>query len=140
MDYRLNNEAIVACVAAQVVRRGCYKLPLVVAITNLLMHDSERKKVTKTVTVNDLTSVVNKIDGGLLTIIMNSLVMLIQGGCMTFGEEALLLTPAGMRLCEHMKDGRSKMLSEILRDLPMVIENTEKMEEGLLDQRYVIAL
>jgi hypothetical protein len=71
---------------------------------------------------------------------MNSLVMLIQGGCMTFGEEALLLTPAGMRLCEHMKDGRSKMLSEILRDLPMVIENTEKMEEGLLDQRYVIAL
>lgn len=140
MDYRLNNEAIVACVAAQVVRRGCHKLPLVVAITNLLMHDAERKKVTKTVTGNDLTSVVNKIDGGLLTIIMNSLVMLIQGGCMTFGEEELKLTPTGINLCEQMKDRRSKMLSDILRDLPMVMENAENMEEGLLDQRYVIAL
>lgn len=140
MDYRLNNEAIVACVAAQVVRSGCYKLPLVVAITNLLMHDAERKKVTKAVKSNDQAALVKQIDGGLLTIIMNSLIMLIQGGCMTYGEEVLRLTPAGMSLCEHMKDGRSKMLSEILRDLPTVMENTEKMEEGLLEQRYVIAL
>lgn len=34
-----------ACVAAQVVRHGCKKLSVVVAVTNLLMHDTERKKV-----------------------------------------------------------------------------------------------
>ena len=44
MDYRLNNEAIVACVAAQVVKHGCRQLPAVVVITNLLMRDQERKK------------------------------------------------------------------------------------------------
>jgi hypothetical protein len=140
MDYRLNNEAIVGCVAAQVVRYGCQKLPSVVAVTNLLMHDTERKKVKSMPNSRDLTAIVNQIDGGLLTIIMNSLAILIQGGCLTFDVGVLTLTPTGLNLCEQMKDGRSEMLSGILRDLPAVMKKAEKMENGLLDQRYVIAL
>ena len=62
MDYRLNNEAIVGCVAAQVVRSGCQKLSLVVSITNLLMHDAERNKVTSMPNGMDLTVIVNQID------------------------------------------------------------------------------
>ena len=73
-----------ACVAAQVVRHGCQKLSVVVAVTNLLMHDTERKKVKGLTDTQRISMIVNQIDGGLLTIIMNSLVMLMKGGCMTF--------------------------------------------------------
>lgn len=140
MDYRLNNEAIVACVAAQVVRGGCQKLPIVVAITNLLMHYAERKRVKNMPDGKDITIIVNQIDGGLLTIIMNSLVMLIQGDCLTFDGSELTLTKAGQNLCEQMKDGRSKMLSGIVKDMSAIMEKSANMEDGLLDQRYVIAL
>jgi len=43
MDYRINNEAIVACTIAQVVKQGCTKLPMAVGVTNCGV--SNEKKV-----------------------------------------------------------------------------------------------
>ncbi|MBO6255878.1 MAG: hypothetical protein J6O49_19935 [Bacteroidaceae bacterium] len=140
MDYRLNNEGIVACVAAQVVRHGCQKLSVVVAVTNLLMHDTERKKVKGLTDTQRISMIVNQIDGGLLTIIMNSLVMLMKGGCMTFENGVLALTEAGLNMCEQMKDGRSNMLVSIMNDMPDVLVKIGAVEEEIMDKRYMIAL
>lgn len=140
MDYRLNNEGIVACVAAQVVKHGCKKLSVVVAATNLLMQDAERKKVKGLTDAKKISKIVNQIDGGLLTIIMNSLVMLIKGGCMSFTNGELTLTNTGLNMCEQMRDGRSDMLASIMNDIPVVLAKIGAMEGKIMDKRYVIAL
>lgn len=129
-----------ACVAAQVVRHGCQKLSVVVAVTNLLMHDTERKKVKGLTDTQRISMIVNQIDGGLLTIIMNSLVMLMKGGCMTFENGELALTEAGLNMCEQMKDGRSNMLVSIMNDMPDVLVKIGAVEGEIMDKRYVIAL
>ena len=129
-----------ACVAAQVVRHGCQKLSVVVAVTNLLMHDTERKKVKGLTDTQRISMIVNQIDGGLLTIIMNSLVMLMKGGCMTFENGELALTEAGLNMCEQMKDGRSNMLVSIMNDMPDVLVKIGTVEGEIMDKRYVIAL
>lgn len=129
-----------ACVAAQVVRHGCKKLSVVVAVTNLLMHDTERKKVKGLTDIQRISMIVNQIDGGLLTIIMNSLVMLMKGGCMTFENGELALTEAGLNMCEQMKDGRSNMLVSIMNDMPDVLVKIGAVEGEIMDKRYVIAL
>ena len=129
-----------ACVAAQVVRHGCQKLSVVVAVTNLLMHDTERKKVKGLTDTQRISMIVNQIDGGLLTIIMNSLVMLMKGGCMTFENGELALTEPGLNMCEQMKDGRSNMLLSIMNDMPDVLVKIGTVEGEIMDKRYVIAL
>lgn len=129
-----------ACVAAQVVRHGCKRLPVVVAATNLLMQDTERKKVKSLADAKKISMAVNQIDGGLLTVIMNSLVMLMKGDCMTFDNGELALTDAGLNMCEQMKDERSDMLGSILNDMPAVLEKIGTMEGEIIDKRYVIAL
>ena len=140
MDYRINNEAVAACVAAQLVRNRCRSLSTVVGLTNLLMHEKERKRLLSTDNEKEITTITGQLDGGLLTIIMNSLVMMIQGGCMTFGEGDLSLTQSGISMCEQMNDRQSKMLSNILKDMPAIMEKTVRMKESMFDQRYVIAL
>jgi len=140
MDYRLNNEAIVACVAAQVVKYGCRQLPAVVVMTNLMMHGQERTILISEHDEKKMAAIVNQVDGGLLTVIMNSMVLMIKGDCMRFANGELSLTASGHQMCEQMQDGRSGMLSKILKDLPAVIEKMEKMEEVIKDKRYVIAL
>ena len=139
MDYKINNEAVAACVVAQLVRNRCRSLSTVVGLTNLLMHEKERKRLLSTDNEKEITTITGQLDGGLLTIIMNSLVMMIQGGCMTFGEGDLSLTQSGISMCEQMKDRRSKMLSNILKDMPVIMEKTVRMKESMFDQRYVIA-
>ena len=129
-----------ACVAAQVVKHGCQKLSVVVAVTNLLMHDTERKKVKGLADAKRICMIVNQIDGGLLTIIMNSLVMLLKGGCMTFENGELTLTEAGLNMCEQMKDGRSNMLVSIMNDMPDVLVKIGTVGGEIMDKRYVIAL
>ena len=129
-----------ACVAAQVVRHGCQKLSVVVAVTNLLMHDTERKKVKGLTDAQRISMIVNQIDGGLLIIIMNSLVMLMKGGCMTFENGELALTEAGLNMCEQMKDGQSNMLVSIMNDMPDVLVKIGTVEGEIMDKRYVIAL
>lgn len=129
-----------ACVAAQVVRHGCSQLSSVVVTTNLMMHSQERKNLIGEQDAKKMDAIVNKVDGGLLTIIMNGLVLMIKGGCMKFEDGELSLTASGHQMCEQMQDGRSGMLSEILKDLPAVMGKMEKMEEIIKDKRYVIAL
>lgn len=99
-----------------------------------------RKKTIGEQDAKKKTTFVCKVDGGLLTIIMNSLVLLIKGGCMKFADGELSLTSSGYLMCEQMADGRGDMLNEILKDLPALLEQMEKMEDVIEDKRYVIAI
>ena len=78
MDYRLNNEAIVACVIAQVVSRGPYDIPFVTGMTNLLLQDRIRKKAIATMAeqVEGLKLLLCQLDGMLFGVIVNSMTML----------------------------------------------------------------
>lgn len=138
MDYRLNNEGIVACVAAQVVCCGFRKVSEVVAVTNLLMHENKRNEVKNMVSDKNMEAIMSRIDGGLLTIIMNSLVLMVKGGCIRYDYGELALTHVGENMCMQMKDGRSHKLNQILKDLPSIISKIETMGGINLDNRYII--
>lgn len=107
MDYRINNEALVACTIVQVIKHGCKELPKVLGITNLLLQKSQKEY--------------GMLDGGLLTIMMNSLVMLIQGGCVVYKGDVFKLTENGNALSESMKDERSRILTKITNEIPAVM-------------------
>lgn len=139
MDYRLNNEAIVACVVAQVVNHGCKKLSVVVQLTALLMVDSMRNKAKQAERAEIISDALRLIDGGLLTIIMNSITLLVKGGCMLFANDELNLTQNGMTMCKQMRDKKSEMLAGIVKDIPAIIGKIEAMKITM-DIKYVITL
>lgn len=121
MDYRLNNEALTACVIVQVVRNGWADLTEAVGMTNLLMQPSLRKKAMKSDEEGELCRLFGQIDGGMLTVIMNSIVMLEEGGCVERDGHNLKLTPQGVALCQSMSNGRSKVLSGIVESIPTTL-------------------
>jgi len=140
MDYRINNEALVACTVAQVVHHGCTSLPVVVGVTNLLLQERLRRKALKAEGYDELARIVGQLDGGLLTIIMNSLVMMIQGGCLTYHDNRLGLTDQGLKMCDEMADGKSKILTKTIGFIPKVLKKIEPVQPEALFNRYLIAL
>lgn len=96
-----------ACTIVQVIKHGCKELPKVLGITNLLLQKSQKEY--------------GMLDGGLLTIMMNSLVMLIQGGCVVYKGDVFKLTENGNALSESMKDERSRILTKITNEIPAVM-------------------
>lgn len=141
MDYRINNEAIVGCVIAQVVKRGPYKVPFVIGMVNLLMQDKLRRKVQTTHgdRVKELGMLFGQLDGDLLGVIMNSMTMLIEGGCLERSENTLTLTESGHELCEDMNAGKSKMLAKILNDIDNVLFKYGSIEKNTLYEQMWIA-
>ena len=100
MDYRINNEAITACVIAQVVKRGPYDIPFVIGMVNLLMQKKCRKKALETSEKNEknLMMIFGQLDGSLLGVVVNSMAMLIEGGCLQKESGKLFLTEVGQKL------------------------------------------
>lgn len=142
MDYRINNEAIIACVIVQVVKRGPYDIPFVIGMVNLLMQKKYRKKALETSkeNVKNLMMIFGQLDGSLLGVVINSMTMLIEGRCLQKESGKLFLTEVGQKLCQEMNDNRSKMLSEILADMNQIIFNYESIEMKSLYQQFWIAL
>ena len=141
MDYRINNEAIVACVIAQVVKRGPYDIPIVVGAVNLLMRKKFRKKALTTSgdNVMELTMIFGQLDGSLLGVILNSMTMLIEGGCMQKADGKLVLTDSGQELCQEMIGGESKMLNDVLNDMDQILFKYECVDLKKLYQQFWIA-
>lgn len=141
MDYRINNEAIVACVIAQVVKRGPYDIPFVTGVVNLLMRKKYRKKALTTSgdNVKELTMIFGQLDGSLLGAILNSMTMLLEGGCLQKVDGKLALTDAGQKLCQEMNGGKSKMLNDVLTDLDQILFKFECINLNSLYQQFWIA-
>jgi len=141
MDYRINNEAIVSCVIAQVVKHAPYEVPFVTGIVNLLMQDKLRKRVLTTPgeSVRELGMLFGQLDGELLGVIMNSMTMLIEGECLERNGDTLTLTGTGIELCEEMNDGKSKMLAETLKDIDNVLFKYDGIDKNALYEQMWIA-
>ena len=141
MDYRINNEAIVACVIAQVVKRGPYDIPFVMGVVNLLMQKKYRKKALLTPgdKVNELTIIFGQLDGSLLGVILNSMTMLLEGECLQKVDGKLVLTDSGQELCQEMIGWESKMLNDVLNDMDQILFKYECVDLKKLYQQFWIA-
>lgn len=142
MDYRINNEAIVGCVIARVTERGSYEVPFVTGIVNLLMLPRLRKKALKTDASNikDLSTIFGQIDGNLLGVIMNSMTLLLEGGCLQNANNKLVITETGKRLCQDLKDGQCKLLQEVLRDMDEILFKFDSIDKTKLYEQMWIAV
>lgn len=142
MDYRINNEAIVGCVIAQVVKRGPYEVPFVIGITNLLLQKKLRDIVRKTSAdnVDELGLLYGQLDGDLLGVMMNSLTMLIEGGCIERKEGNLLIAESGLQLCDDMLEGKSKLLAAVLKDMDVVLFKYDGIDKRRLYDKMWIAV
>lgn len=141
MDYRINNEAIVGCIIAQVVKCGPYEVPFVTGIVNLLLQDRLRKKVLAIPSdrVKELCLLFGQLDGELLGVIMNSMTMLIEGRCLERHDDILALTKSGFELCEDMSTERSKLLANILKDIDNVLFKYDSIDRDVLYEQMWIA-
>jgi len=141
MDYRINNEAIVACVIAQVVKRGPYDVPFVTGIVNLMMQKKYRKKVLVASgdDANELITIFGHLDGNLLGVVINSMTMLIEGECIHREDGNLALTESGLKMCQEMNDMKSDQLSEILTDMDRILFKYDRINKNRLYQQLWIA-
>ena len=129
------------CVIAQVVRRGPCEVPFVTGILNLLMQDKLRKKVLSMPEdrVKELGMLFGQLDGDLLGVIMNSMTMLIEGGCLERRGDTMTLTDRGVEMCEEMNTGKSKMLGTILKDIDDVLLKYDRIDKNTLYEQMWIA-
>lgn len=142
MDYRINNEAIVGCVIARVAERGPYEVPFVTGMVNVLMSPMLRKKAYKTDASNikELSAIFGQIDGDLLGVIMNSMTLLLEGGCLQNAEDKLDITETGKQLCQDMGDGKCKILREVMRNMDEILFKFDSIEKTKLYEQMWIAV
>lgn len=140
MDYRINNEALVGSVIVQVVRRGPYEIPFVTGIVNLLMQANLRKKAKKTL-ANDaktLMAIFGQLNGDLLGIIVNSMAILTEGGCLSRKGNQLEVTENGLRLCEEIERNKCELLTEMTSDMNEIIFKYECIDlSSLYNQMWI---
>ena len=118
MDYRVNNEALVGSVIMQVVRKGPCEVPFLTGMVNLLMQANLRKKAMQT-PAND-------------TIIVNSMTILTEGGCLRRNGNQLEVTENGLRLCEEIERGDCELLTEVLSDINEIFFKYESIDTDVL--------
>lgn len=130
MDYRINNEAIILCVIAQVLKReSCDSLRLSLLIP-LLMEN-------KTVNNTDLTLVYKEY----LPIVVNSIIILTQGNIIRNGGGIISLTDKGNEFCNGMLNHScSYRLRAIISEIDTCLEETQKFSTVELYQKLKIIL
>jgi hypothetical protein len=134
MDYRINNEALVGSVIMQVVRRGPYEIPFVIGMVNLLMQANLRKKAMRT-PANDtktLMAIYGRLNGDLLGVIVNSMTMLTEGGCLRRDGNIIEVTGNGLLLCDELERGDCELLTEVLSDINEIFFKYESIDTDVL--------
>lgn len=134
MDYRVNNEALVGSVIMQVVKRGPYEVPFVTGMVNLLVQANLRKKAMRT-PANDtktLLAIYGQLNGDLLGVIVNSMTMLTEGGCLHRNGNQLEITENGQRLCEEIERGNCELLTEVLSEINEIFFKYESIDTDVL--------
>ena len=131
-----------ACVIAQVAKRGAYDIPFTIGIVNLLMQERSRKKALEIPSnnVKELKMLFGQLNGDLLGVIMNSMTMLIEGGCVKRQDGKIMLTATGNELCQDINNGDSKMLKAIINELDLILFKYDSIDLSSLYQQFWIAL
>ena len=130
MDYRINNEAIISCVIAQVLKReSCDSLRLSLLVP-LLMEN-------KTVNNTELTLVYKEY----LPIVVNSIIILVQGNIVKNRAGIISLTDKGNEFCNGMLNySSSYRLRTIISEIDTCLEEAQKFSTIELYQKLKIIL
>lgn len=130
MDYRINNEAIISCVIAQVLKReSCDSLRLSLLVP-LLMEN-------KTVNNTELTLVYKEY----LPIVVNSIIILVQGNIVKNRAGIISLTDKGNEFCNDMLNySCSYRLRTIISEIDTCLEEAQKFSTIELYQKLKIIL
>lgn len=130
MDYRINNEAIISCVIAQVLKReSCDSLRLSLLVP-LLMEN-------KTVNNTELTLVYKEY----LPIVVNSIIILVQGNIVKNRAGIISLTDKGNEFCNDMLNySCSYRLRTIISEIDTCLEEAQKFYTIELYQKLKIII
>lgn len=143
MDYRLNNEALIACCISPLIERRSLTVAQVTLILTILLNDSVRHFILTTPRIGIDNKKYNKISLSyheLMPYIMNSLVLLIQSGCLALEEDFIKKLPPNSQLSgviEASSDGR---LKRILNDMDAAMDYICSHEISTLYKELNISL
>lgn len=122
MDHRLNNEALIACVVAQIVSKGACSVPKVAALIPMLLNDRFRDKVAHGKRLSDKDYYTIGMDyRELLVHVMNSIILLIDGKCIILDKGELRPLDRNRELCDSMGDS-SKRLTSIINQIDAALD------------------
>lgn len=130
MDYRINNEAIISCVIAQVLKRGVCEPLRLSLLTPLLMENATINHTILTLTYKEY-----------LPIVVNSIVILEQGSVIKVENNTISLTDKGGDFCQQItKHPLSHRLQTIIGKIDNLLLETQKYTTDELYQKFKIIL
>lgn len=143
MDYRLNNEALIACCISPLIERRSLTVAQITLVLTILLNDSIRHIILTTPRIVIDNKKLNKISLSyqeLLPYIMNSLVLLIQSGCIIIEQDAIKKLPLNSHLSEVIEDRSVGRLRDILNDMEAVLDRICSYEISTLYKELNISL
>lgn len=143
MDYRLNNEALIACCISPLIERKSLTVAQITLVLTILLNDSMRRIILTTPRIVIDNKKFNKISLSyqeLLPYIMNSLVLLIQSGCIIIEKDAIKKLPLNSHLSEVIEDRSVGRLRDILNDMEAVLDRICSYEISTLYKELNISL
>ena len=133
MDNLLNNEALVSCVAYQILKERPCDFSKLSILLSLLMDDQIRTYIMHqdslfledSIFRNERPEFLERIYLEMLPVCLNSMVLLIQNDFVETDNNILKLTEKGMALVEDVSFIGSRRLENIKKDVPFIIQLTE---------------
>lgn len=133
MDNLLNNEALVSCVAYQILKERPCDFSKLSILLSLLMDDQIRTYIMHqdslfledSIFRNERPEFWERIYLEMLPVCLNSMVLLIQNDFVETDNNILKLTEKGKALVEDVSFIGSRRLENIKKDVPFIIQLTE---------------
>ena len=133
MDNLLNNEALVSCVAYQILKERPCDFSNLSILLSLLMDDQIRTYIMHqdslfledSIFRNERPEFLERIYLEMLPVCLNSMVLLIQNDFVETDNNILKLTEKGKALVEDVSFIGSRRLENIKKDVPFIIQLTE---------------
>lgn len=133
MDNLLNNEALVSCVAYQILKERPCDFSKLSILLSLLMDDQIRTYIMHqdslfledSIFRNERPEFLERIYLEMLPVCLNSMVLLIQNDFVETDNNILKLTEKGKALVEDVSFIGSRRLENIKKDIPFIIQLTE---------------
>lgn len=125
MDYRLNNEALIACCISPLIERKSLTVAQITLILTILLNDSVRHHILTTPEIGIDNKKYSKISLSyqeLMPYIMNSLVLLIQSGCIAIEGDSIKKLPPNYHLSGVIKVSSDGRLKHILDDMEAAMD------------------
>lgn len=143
MDYRLNNEALIACCISPLIERRSLTVAQITLILTIILNDSVRHHILTASKGEIDNREFNKISldyHELLPYIMNSLVLLIQSRCISIEQDVIKKLQRNSHLSEVISNNSNGRLKRILNDMESISNHICSFEISTLYKNLNISL